>query len=386
MERTLSLSELETLLRAVETVAAVSSRLGHDSVLHRHVCRFLSRSMLDCRFRKATLIVASGTAIEPWAIRAAELFDVKTIRIAIGKDHSDADYFVPLDSQSSQSRDSVVIELANRVDAVYVRAGGTIAKSLARRIEQRRDVNTRIAITPDARCASTDLIAAGAIGWFCSAPQDDPAEDAPTLAGNIDDPWSRTDGQWLVHCTRGPRANWPDETMRQYRDSILIGDQDSTNRQPIDALCRIISSGRLIAASTASSKQYPVVCFSEVSLAELLDRRCFRPQLGRWDYEPYGVAIRRSASESLGIEPVIYGEPEMRGTLSKQNRYRFHPIGKTYDWRTEKEWRSNQTIDLTAIDEGNVRVFAADSAQSRNRLADCRWAVSFITQNTDQCV
>lgn len=386
MERTLSLQKLSILLASNDTVAAVSSRLGHDCILHRHVCRFLARSMLDCRTRNSTLLVATGSAIEPWAVRAAELFGVSAVRIAFGKDDPNADHFVPLESQPGISRDAVVIELADRVDAVYVRTGGTIEKSLFRRIEQRGDVTTRVAITPDAKCAAARLITAGAIGWFYSAPRNDPAEERLETTDHENDPWTRIDGQWLIHCTRGPRTNWPGETTRQFRDSILIGNEESTNRQPIDALSRIVRSGHLIASSTATSKRYRVVCFSEVSLAELIDRRCFRPQLGRWDYEPYGIAIRRSAAQNLGIKPVIYGEPRIRATLSEQDRFRFHPVGKTFDWRSEKEWRSRQSIDLQAMNDQDIRIFAADTLESRNRLADCRWAVSFITQTTNQSV
>lgn len=174
--------------------------------------------------------------------------------------------------------------------------------------------------------------------------------------------------------------------MRQYRDSILIGDPDLASRRPIDALCRIVRSGRLVAAATATSKHEPVVCFSAVSLAELLDRRCFRPHLGRWDYEPYGIAIRRSRADSLGIQSVIYGPPQLRRTLCEAERFRFHPIGKTYDWRAEKEWRSRATIDLSKIPPQDVRVFAADDCESRQRLAGCRWPVSFIAQSERQSV
>jgi hypothetical protein len=253
-------------------------------------------------------------------------------------------------------------------------------------VKHRRDASTRVAIAPDATCAAPDLITAGAIGWFYSAPARNPGGETAARLASENDQWTRTDGQWLIHCTRGPRANWPQETERQYRDSILIGNDESAHRQPIDALCRIVRTGRLIAASTATTKSYPVVCFSELSLAELLSRRCFRPQLGRWDYEPYGVAIRRSAAESRGIKPVIYGEPSVRWTLPEQERFRFHPNGKTYDWRAEKEWRADDTVDLATFERSDVRLFAADCMESRRRLAGCGWPVSFITQSDSQCV
>lgn len=387
MERIVTLESLRKSLDSTTTVAVVSSRLGHNPILHRHICRFLSRSMLDCRARNATLIIATGSAIEPWAVRAAELFGIPIVRIAIEKDDPNADFFVQ-EVEPSLSRDQVIIELATRVDAVYVRRGGAIDSHLTQRIGDCHDATTRVAITDQKQCAAAGLIDAGAIGWYYAKVES--ASPNANALGNVDavlskvaadNLWTRSDGQWLVHCTRGPSGHWPGETSRQYRDSVLIGDGRSIDRGPIDALVRIVRSGRLIAGAIATSKEVPVVCFSEVPLVELLDRRCFRPQLGRWDYEPFGIAIRRSAAKSIGMEPVIYGEPRLRQTLSVQDRYRFHPIGKTFDWRTEREWRSRQAVDLNALAQDDIRVFAYDSPESRQRLDHCPWQVSFITQN-----
>ncbi len=391
MEQTVSLQSLRESLDSVTTVAAVSSRLGRNPILHRHVCRFLCRSTFDCRSRGGSLIVAAGSAIEPWALRSAELFGVPVIRIAVGKRHVGADFFVPPTDAFDLIGDQVVIDLADRVDGVYVRRRGAIERHLRQRIASRRDATTRVAITEQSNCAAARLISAGAIGWYYAAQQaqtgPDQADDAIRPATGppwTDNAWTRTDGQWLVHCTRAPAGRWPDETIRQYRDSILIGDSHAADREPLDALTRIIRHGRLIAAATASSRDHLVVCFSELPLVELLDRRCFRPHLGRWDYEPYGIAIRRTIAKSIGIKPVIYGQPELRTVLPARDRYRFHPIGKTYDWRGEREWRCDKTIDLNSLDPADVRVFAADSAPARERLADCRWRVSLITQTVDQ--
>jgi hypothetical protein len=135
----------------------------------------------------------------------------------------------------------------------------------------------------------------------------------------------------------------------------------------------------MVAGATATTKRYPVVCFSALSLQELLQRRCFRPQLGRWDYEPYGIAIRLSTAKQIGIQAVIYGDPRERSLLSREDQYRFHPLGKTYDWREEREWRSSKSVDLAELDPSDIRVFAEDSREARRRLQDCRWPVTFVT-------
>jgi len=281
-----------------------------------------------------------------------------------------------------------MIALADRVDAVYVRRGGTVESCLRTRVDDRFDASTRVAVTMTRKCAAPGLIAAGAIGWFHSSIRDGGTSagtavdtDSPSKPHRpaLDDAWTRTDGQWLIHCTRGRCGAWPGETERQYRDSMLLGESSSIHRGPLDALARIVRLGRIVAAATATTRKHPVVCFSSLPLDELLQRRCFRPQLARWDYEPYGVAIRLSLARKLGIQPVIYGHPNDRSMISPSDHFRFHPVGKTFDWRQELEWRSSESVDLCAMDPADVRIFAADQPETRSRLQDCRWPVTFVS-------
>ncbi len=342
-------------------VGLTSSRLGRDLMLHRHVCQFLSRSLLDARDRGAAVVVAEGSAIEPWAIRAAELFGVPCLRLQV---HDDV------------SRDAAVIAIGDRVDAVYVRGGGTIASWLKRRIETLADASTRVAIFGTGTCAAARLIEAGAIGWY--RPRMNASVIEQAASASSDESWMRTDGQWLIHCTRRRDGPWPGETMDQYRDAMLVDHPAATRRAPIDALERIVSSRKLIASSVATAKHHPVVCFSAVPLAELLDRRCFRPQLGRWDYEPFGIAIKTAAAKRSGLRPVIYGEPDRRKQLSVEDRYRFHPIGKTFDWRSEREWRSSGTLNLEQFHADELHVFAVDSPDARMKLSRSPWPVTWL--------
>lgn len=394
MQRTIPVAQLvsavaETVGRADgSTLAVVSSRLGRDPSRHRQICRYLSRSMLDCRSRQRAVVVASGSAIEPWAVRAAELFAVPLVRIAIDNEKRPADLIVASDGTRPLSRDEVVIESAERVDAVYVRRGGEIEKLLRRRIATRGDGTTRVAVTLESTCAAERLIAAGAVGWHLTPRQLPLGADTLGTGSTLDaaEDWTRTPDRWLVHCTRGSTGPWPGETFRQYRDAILLADDRASERRPIDALARIVRSGRLVAGATATSAHHPVVCFSGVPLLELLARRCFRPHLGRWDYEPYGVALRRTAAERIGIQRVIYGDPSRRATLKPADRFRFHPVGKTFDWQTEQEWRSAETVDLHRLSPADVHIFALESPASRQHLAGSPWPVTFLSGSGGQAI
>jgi hypothetical protein len=358
-------------------IAVTSSRLGHDVHVHRQVCQFLTRSMLDCRQRNGVILVASGSAIESWATRAAELFGVPLATVGINDEAASINVRAQVENLS---RDAVVIALADRVDAVYVRQCGNIEQSLLARVQARQDASTRVAVSMNNKCAASRLIASGAIGWFYARASTKPEVRPPQASchRDLDDAWTRTDGQWLIHCTRQRTGAWPGETERQYQDAILLGDSAALARQPIDALARIIRTGRLTAGATATSKKHPVVCFSALPLQELLQRRCFRPQLGRWDYEPYGIAIRTSAAKRLGVVPVIYGPADERSRLAADQQFRFHPIGNTYDWRKEREWRCSESIDLQSLDRADIRVFARESEETESRLGHCPWPVTFV--------
>jgi hypothetical protein len=113
----------------------------------------------------------------------------------------------------------------------------------------------------------------------------------------------------------------------------------------------------------------PVVCLADVPLDELLSRRTFRAHQGRWDYEPFGVGIRRCAVERLGGMPVVYGDSPGTAGLAKEQKWLFQACGKTYDWRDEREWRVLGSVDFAKLSQDELFVFAGDT-DSANELAD----------------
>ena len=370
-------------------IAITSSRLGHDPMTHRSVCRFVTRCLLECRSRNAVILVAVGSAIEPWALRAAELFQVPVIQVNVGNDQASA-HLPALSINGEVTRDEAVIAIADRVDAVYVRRNGKIANQLSIRAESRKDATTRVAITGIADCAGKALVADGVVGWLAGNEMARPdstgrnklsIEPADDPAGDIE--WIHNDNEWLVHCTRANSGPWPGQTEAQYRDEILLS-QESPHRQPIDTLRRILRSGKLIANAIVSSRKWPVVCFSEAPLAELLVSRCYRPHLKRWDYEPYGIAVRKTVAEQFGFQPVIYGDATQRDEIGESDQYRFQSKGKTFDWTSEREWRHNADVLLEDISVEDARVFVATHADADAISGLSRWPVSVLLQSDAQ--
>ena len=182
----------------------------------------------------------------------------------------------------------------------------------------------------------------------------------------------------MVHCTRACVGPWPGETKRQYQDAILLGEDECFLRSPLETLCRIIRSGTILASAIVTSSKYPVVCWSAVPLLNLLERRCFRSHVQRWDYEPFGIAVRLEVAKQLGCQPVIYGQPRDRKKLRAGDRFRFQAVGKSIDWRSEQEWRMCGSLNLLALSEQDVRVFALDTADVRERLSQVSWPVTLL--------
>lgn len=381
-------------------IALTSSHLGRSVVRQAHICRYLVRSMSDARREGHVGLVAAESAIEPWAVRAADLFDVPLVRVNLvtAGDAARAANSISHGTCRSRitecwvhcadgvSRDDVVIQMADQVDCVFLRAKGTIEQALRKRLAARTDASTRIAIddppTDKRTCrAVKDLMEHGALGWYCAEgycpagyrpakycpavrPLSRRSHHTPSIRWSSDD-WARRGGDsvddgWLVHCTRTCDGPWPGQTLRQHRDALLLGDRSlalADKHSPLGSLRRILQTRRLIASALASDRTHPVVCFSAVALQTLLKRRRYRPHLHRWDYEPYGIAIRKSVASACGFEPVIYGSPADRRRLKPSQAYRFQAVGRTYDWTAECEWRSPRDVDLDRLHPSDVRVF-----------------------------
>ncbi len=393
----------------------VSSRWGHDPQRHWDFGQLLMRSAREARCRGAVLLVADGSAVEPWARRASKLTGAKLLRVGFGEQahQTRPQVWVKFPVGAEIKRDEGIITMADRIDALHVRRGGCIEACLRERLHSKsgRSISpcaVRVGVTGIPASAASKLIEAGAVGWFLSQAADgrDLVDDqkphvesrrnvsgcqrvsVASMALGLSTPrhWLQESGQWLVHCTRATKGPWPGETVIEYRDTILTHDRRIANRTALDTLCRIIQSGELVSSAIVSSRRYPVVCWSAVPLLKLLQQRCFRSHIQRWDYEPYGVAVRMTAIRELGGRPVIYGQSGEADKLPVSERFRHQSAGKSIDWRKEKEWRLASSLSLTSLNPCDVRIFAFDSRLSRSRLVNLPWKVTILRRVSKQIV
>ncbi len=368
--------------RQAELVGLACSRLGDDLRRRQQVCDRVGRLMLDARDRNVVFVVAAGSAVEPWAIRAAEIYRCGLLSIDLSGMRRPGEAGGMSSPASERKRiksrrDEELIACCDVVEALYVRRGGAISKALSARLRTRQDACVRVGVTNLPECGAAELIAAGAVGRWLPAP----VTARVTSRGgtgwiDTDDAWIRDRTGWLVHCTRACTGAWPGQTERQSADDWLLSSPGP--REPLTTLRRILTMRRLVGSAVTSSAGDPVVCFAGVSLRELLRRRCYRPHLRRWDYEPFGIAIRRSVAADSGIVPVVYGSPEEKKKLPADQKFRFQAAGKTYDWTAEKEFRVRGDFDFSGISAGDLRVFVPDADSAAELTAVCPWPICIM--------
>ncbi|MCD0460968.1 hypothetical protein [Roseiconus lacunae] len=364
----------QSLLVGASTFATVSSHLGRSLPLHRHACRYLTLAMLQARLDDRVLLVAKGSAIEPWAIRAAETFRVPCVMITKNDDSFSTEPTINVEIDGDVGRDELLIQLADRVDCIFVRPNGNIDDALRLRLLARCDATVRVATpcepTQKAERAFGELLGLGAIGWHSSLSEIDkvPAGESSHSIRRASLDWCYEDNAWLVHCTRGCTGPWPGESADQYRDWVLLNNSHRSSSERgscLGTLRRILKMRRLVGSALTSRHHLPVVCLSACSLSSLLSRRCYRSHLHRWDYEPYGIAIRRQAAIAAGAAEVVYGSDSIsRADLPDDQQFRYQATGRTFDWTSEREWRFCGDLDLEQFDDEDIRVFVASETDA----------------------
>ncbi len=360
-------------------VGITSSRLGSDVIRKRAVARFLVSAIQRCRQQQATALIAVGSAIETLAVHGCEklktnylLLDVDRINLSLTSARSS-----PSKSETL-SRDAVIAFVSDQVEAIYARTGGKIEEVLLKRLEFQLAGSVQVAVTSQAGCAAKRLIEHGAIGrWARPEVAPNSASRSSALPRCCGDSWMAQSG-WLVHCTRANPGHWVDQSMESFMDHLLFGDGSVVNRNAVDTLARILSQKCLRAGNATTRRTHRVVCFSEMPLRGLLERRCYRSHLRRWDYEPYGIAIRREAAARLGIRPVIYGEPSELEAIPVEDQFRFHPRGRDGKWEQEREWRADGDVDLTSLAADDVRVFVSAASDLQTLPGNLPWPVAVV--------
>ena len=318
--------------------------------------------------------------------------------------------------------DRVLLSAADHVVALQVRPQGNLQTLLKRRLQElgRTPGSTWLALgdqlVPNEIAA--ELQALGAVGWYLWPKEENAQGEEGRSAGGEEEkncivpphllhsspphlssgqalaqktnsqvlaqmPWP--DETYLVHWTRRRFGPWPDQSADEFIDDLLLSRADQSH-SAFAALARIVSQRRLIASSSGLRGGFRAVCFSATSLGELPERRTFRRHRGRWDFELYGLCIRREWLTSEGARQVIYGDESQWQTLSEsdkpywQQRQSLSPKRvAAIDWSVEAEWRVLHDLDLAQAPPDAVLLFAPNNAEAQALSAISPWPVVALT-------
>ncbi len=304
-------------------------------------------------------------------------------------------------ADSAPLRDRLAVGIASNVVALFVRAGGNIDRLLHSRMENaestaQADGQVRLAVGQNLTASKTRdvLLEAGAVGWYLfESPEQanqradstvvDPAIVARRLQGSADSSSSVVPDDVLIHCTRRCDGPWPDETPDERLVDLILADEQA-DHSALATLLHIIQTRCLIASSQSTRGPVPVVSFTSVRLDELRELRVFRSHRGRWDFEPYGICIRRDLLVATGARAVSYASDEEWTEMGEQDRPFFQlnrsvtRAGNIMDWTVEQEWRQIGNVDLSTLNPEDAWIFVPDEEEAAMARLVSPWPVVIV--------
>lgn len=311
---------------------------------------------------------------------------------------------VILSSPSARGRneipvhDRAVVYLSDCVFAVDVRQGGKIEQLLLDRMSKSEipPATTYVAYKLPASLHPTkhNLIQHGAVGWFyCTenAPQQSDVcgvrccnsegmHRLNTLQPLLSLARIRARNHYLIHCTRARKGPWPDQSIEQFHDEVLLQGME-LDPVPMGSLQRILSQLRLVATDTCRNGDCPTVCFSDKPIEQLLEMRRFQSHLGRWDWEPYGLMIDRAWLQSQGARQVQYVSREIAMQMSQEDRTYAQVVtnrSNSQDWRAEQEWRMAGDLRLHTLPFSKAVVFVPTRRDALHLQHLSRWPIAWL--------
>ncbi len=420
-------------------VGIVSSRLKRDPVQQAPVLRALRLSMSAIDVHSEHAVTSAGSSLHEYVEQCTTTFDVPLLRAFTSAERgslgtwlddilrtsgSSSEYEllvspevwpstdttsptqIPELSEIKQvpARDRVLALISERLFVMTLRRDGNWWKLLQSGLANGLwDVGSVRAVAGDGLCSGevgAELQNHGAVLWYLTAneasvkhehscdqptaahrrlPQAEAARSAAEKALTAELIREDSSSEWLLHWTRAPQKEWAGEPREDHLSSRVLS-ETGNNRSAFATLQRIVDERVLRATSGSTRANVDVVCFSEQPLVNFLTKRVFRSHRGRWDFEHYGIGIRKQRFLSLGGRPVIYGDESAWQNLPEgerpwfqlsQNQARHSPI----DWTIECEWRLTSSLQLDKLPEDDVFLFCRTEHEASELRAACNWRV-----------
>lgn len=406
-------------------ISIVSSRLGRR--LDRKTWWFdtLRTAAMQIDRNRESLLAVEGTATFEYVKRAAELFEIDRLLVRTPDHRIDgvekwldrtAIEIMKYESVSLESclwispvvtgntcadggyrvsfADEFSIRAVRRVVCIDCRKGGTIERTLQQVLDGRTE-DAPIVVVHDrdsADSASGKLIESGAVAWHqqpverseatvVGASRDTRA--SPGCPPNTGGPLTHPEN-WLCHWTRATTGEWSDRSRNEFLDQLILGDHES-DRSALATLLRMIGQKR-IRGTTSSAGAIATVSFTEVGLTEFRERRIFRRHKQRYDFESWGIAIRRSSLEQSGARAVRYVDEDSAQASEEKPEFVQRATNRngSVDWRAEREWRFPGDVELATFNITDVVVFVDSRTDAEIVRRVSVWSVVVVPDSADK--
>ena len=185
--------------------------------------------------------------------------------------------------------------------------------------------------------------------------------------------------RYVAHWTRGCDGAWPGETREQWINQLIDNDPQA-DHSALRTLHRIIQSECLYSSDQTIRGGFPMTCFTRVPINQWSSRHVYRSHLRRWDFCPYGLAIKRDWIQGQGLAPVRYGSDNQWELLAANERPYFQTTGGSINWRVEQEERIAGNLDLRSSQSTDIVFFTSLAKEAVWLQAASRWPVVPVDQ------
>lgn len=274
------------------------------------------------------------------------------------------------------SEDRLLFAAADRVQVLSLRPAGQILRLIDAHLRDSERVAVPVLIASDESCQLPGAVSSLASGWTpwlfegdtAPAREVDREGSESSSSGAFESSLETEPDDWLLHWTRAAPGPWPGESEDDYLDHLILR-TGGADHSALATLCRILCDGVLRASATGIRGGFGVVAFTAVPLSEFRKRRIFRGHRTRFDFEPWGIGVRKSALLQQGARPVIYGDEAIWQSLPEEQRPWFQKITleESRSTITEQEWRIQGDLIMKDLRKEDLCVFV-DSAADAHRV------------------
>jgi hypothetical protein len=166
-----------------------------------------------------------------------------------------------------------------------------------------------------------------------------------------------TDWDFITHWTKTRHGPWPGETRSSFYARLLSSGGQYPN-SAFNTLKNIVRERKIRASSEKIRDSFHAIGFTECRPDEILGMMRWCPRRVNWNFEPYGVAIKKSAAEKIGARSVTYGtDLDYKGFSESAKPFFQNRGGRDIDWSREREWRHIEDIDLNQLPDDQILFF-----------------------------